>query len=147
MIEYDGDMFTTTSRAVAHGVNCSGVMGAGIAKTVREKFPHNYENYRAACLAGTLKPGEVHVNYENGLYILNMATQNKPGRDARYEWVFESALAVMRGAVNIGIPTVAVPEIGSGIGGLEWDKVAQILLTTEIIVDTKAEWEVWHYHG
>jgi O-acetyl-ADP-ribose deacetylase (regulator of RNase III) len=76
-----------------------------------------------------------------------MATQDQPGRHATYEWVFTSALHSLRGAVNIGIDRVAVPQIGCGIGGLEWDKVAQILVTTEILVDTKAEWEVWYFNG
>lgn len=147
MIERRGDLFTSTAPALGHGVNCAGVMGAGIAKTFREKYVHNYENYRAACLAGQLKPGEVHVNYENEKYILNLASQNTPGRDARYEWLFQSALAAATGAVRIGIDRIAIPEIGCGIGGLEWDKAAQTLLTVEIIVDTKMEWEVWHYEG
>lgn len=145
MIDRNGDMFTSDAKALAHGVNCAGVMGAGVAKRFREEFPHNYENYRYACQAKILRPGEIHVNFEKDKYILNLASQNKPGRDASYEWLFSSALAAVRGAVNIGIDRIAVPEIGSHIGGLEWDKVAQVLLTTEILVDTKVEWEVWHY--
>lgn len=145
MIDQTGDMFTSTARAYGHGVNCAGVMGAGVAKTFREKFPHNYENYRAACLRKQLKPGTVHVNYENGIYILNMASQRTPGRDASYEWLFSSALAAAKGAVNVGIDRIAIPEIGSHIGGLEWEKSAVVLRTVETIVDEKVQWEVWHY--
>lgn len=147
MIHKTGDMFTTDASAIGHGVNCAGIMGAGIAKAMREKFPHNYENYRAACKAGQLKPGGVQVNQENGLYIVNMASQNKPGRDARYDWLFSSALAAAEGAVRNGIDRVAIPEVGCGIGGLKWNNVAHILGTIEWIVmeNGNFDWEVWHY--
>lgn len=150
MIEKTGDMFTSDAPALGHGVNCAGMMGAGVAKTFRQKFPHNFENYKAACDRGLLKPGECHVNFEKGVYLINMATQNTPGRDATYERVFSAAMFAAKGAVNIGIDRIAIPEIGSHIGGLTWDKVEQVLLTVEYIVNPDPtnkvfEWEVWHY--
>jgi len=33
-----------------HAVNCKGVMGAGIAKHIKEKHPHVYEDYNQTCL-------------------------------------------------------------------------------------------------
>lgn len=150
MIEKTGDMFTSDAPALGHGVNCAGVMGAGVAKTFREKYPHNYENYRAACLRKQLKPGQVHVNFENGVYILNMATQNMPGADATYPRIFEAALKAAEGAVAKGITRVAIPEIGSHIGGLEWEAVKRVLKDVEFIVNFNNngpafDWEVWHY--
>jgi O-acetyl-ADP-ribose deacetylase (regulator of RNase III) len=150
MIHLTGDMFTSDAPALGHGVNCAGVMGAGVAKTFRELYPHNYENYRAACQRKQLKPGMVHVNQENGKYLLNMASQNMPGADASYEWLFAAALAAARGAVKVGVDRVAIPEIGSHIGGLTWVNVEAVLETVEFIVNPKNdslvfEWEVWHY--
>lgn len=146
-------MFTSDAPALGHGVNCVGVMGAGVAKQFKEKFPHNYINYRGACQTKVLKPGMVHVNKENGRFILNMATQNMPGADARYSRVFEAALNGANGAVGRGIDRVAIPEIASDIGGLKWDSVRQVLLTVEYIINEGQpseggfNWEVWHYHG
>lgn len=155
MIEKTGNLFDSTAPAIGHGVNCAGVMGAGIAKTFRELYPHNYENYRAACLAGQLKPGQIAVNRENDKYIINMASQNKPGADASYPWLFEAAFTAANQAVANGIPVIAVPEIGSGIGGLEAWKVKMLLKSVEAIVNDgvtagkgmKFQWEVWHYAG
>ena len=34
---------------ICHQVNCQGVMGSGIAKQVREKYPNVYNSYKKAC--------------------------------------------------------------------------------------------------
>lgn len=150
VILLEGNLFDSDAPALGHGVNCAGVMGAGVAKTFRELYPHNYENYRAACQRKQLKPGQVHVNFEHSKYILNMATQNMPGSDATYPRLFEAALNAAEGAVAKGIDRVAIPEIGSGIGGLDWIAVKALLKDVEFIVNFNREpetfqWEVWHY--
>lgn len=42
----DGDLFTTNAKIICHQVNCQGKMGSGVAKQVREKYPHVYEEYK-----------------------------------------------------------------------------------------------------
>lgn len=42
---------------LAHGVNCVGAMGAGIAVNFKRKFPDMYEEYNARCKRGLLIPG------------------------------------------------------------------------------------------
>lgn len=50
MTEINGDILTipTDGRptVVCHQVNCKGVMGAGLAKQIREKHPEVYEAYK-----------------------------------------------------------------------------------------------------
>lgn len=45
----DGDLFTTDARFIVHQVNCKGVMGSGVAKQVRNKYPHVFVEYKKAC--------------------------------------------------------------------------------------------------
>lgn len=142
MIKREGSLFDTETKTIGHGVNCVGVMGAGIAKPIKEMFPNNYANYKAACQGGFLVPGETLVCVEYGLTLFNMATQRKPGRDARYNWVFSATLDAAQTAVTLGLDTIAIPMIGCGIGGLKWSKVEKILDTVEFIVPN-FEWEVW----
>ena len=137
MIHRDGDLFTASSLIIGHGVNCAGLMGAGIAKQFKAKYPHNFLNYEAACKAGQLKPGQVHVNFERDKYIVNMATQKMPGADATYPRVFEAAYHAAVGARRIGYDRIAIPEIASKIGGLEWSKVEEVLTAVESVVSTK----------
>lgn len=154
MIFKRGDLFTTELKAIGHGVNCSGVMGAGIAKPIKDKWPNNFKNYEAACRGGFLAPGYTMVVVEDGMSIFNMATQSRPGRFARYDWVFGAALDAAEQAVEMGLDSIAIPMIGCGIGGLKWENVKALLQTVEFIVNDGNvpqdggrnrgfNWEVW----
>ncbi len=142
MIKKKGDLFTSTAAAIGHGVNCKGQMGAGIAVAFKEKFPKNYELYRNACGNGLLKPGEAMINKEADLFICNLSTQDNPGRDATYERVMYATVDAALQLEKHGVHVLALPLIGCGIGGLEWEGVEIILKAVEIIV-SGFEFEVW----
>lgn len=149
MIERHGDVFTTEATYIGHGVNCKGVMGAGIAKTVREKFPKVYEEYRHVCGSGGMEPGAVFPYPENGKMIVNMATQYMPGPDATYQNVFNCFHNFSRGAsmpdrISRYGNVIAIPQIGAGIGGLDWNLIKKIIEVVEE-VHPAIEYEVWYY--
>ena len=151
-----GNLFTSSQMALGHGVNCKGLMGAGIAKMFKENYPLNYREYQAACGVGDprlgptmLLPGRSLITMEDNRRIVNMATQYHPGRDARYTWLHLAARDAMLGLERLGIRSMAIPEIGCGIGGLRWDLVESILLELEDEFNGALhhgfEFEVWHY--
>lgn len=129
----EGDLFSVTQGAIGHGVNCRGVMGAGIAKPIKNKYPEMYAEYRELCRTGKLKPGGFFpwFDEESGLWVYNLASQDKPGADARLEWLSEAAGAALDHAASQGFSTVNIPRIGCGIGGLEWEDVACSLTQLE----------------
>jgi O-acetyl-ADP-ribose deacetylase (regulator of RNase III) len=150
MIERNGDVFTTKATYIGHGVNCRGVMGAGIAKTIRDRYPQVYLEYQKVCDSGAgFVPGNFFVYPENGKVIVNFATQDMPGPDATYDAVFCSLYRFAEVASN---PkklakygnVVAIPEIGCGIGGLEWPIVKMLIEAVEEI-HPDIVFEVWHY--
>lgn len=127
-----GDLFLNRvkAEALAHGCNCAGSMGAGIAVGFKERYPAMFEEFRRRCKA---KPpefalGDVFLWREAGKpTVFNLGTQPRPGRGATYP-VVEAALKAMRAAADgAGIRSIAVPRIAAGYGGLSWKKVkAQI---------------------
>lgn len=129
-IEYlAGDLFANEHavQAFAHGCNCQGSMGAGIAVGFRQRYPEMYEQYRAKCKATPreFNLGDVWLYKTNGLpSVFNLATQEGVWRArASYEAI-ESALGKMRSLANDeGITSIAIPRIGVGYGGLSWKKV------------------------
>ena len=119
MITYiEGDLFTCGIKALAHGCNCQGVMGAGIAAQFRARFPAMYERYRNLCADGWFIPGEVMPWTEQDRVVFNLATQARPGLDAQ-PWMIAAAVGrmIMYG-VRHRITEIAMPWIGTGIGGL-----------------------------
>jgi O-acetyl-ADP-ribose deacetylase (regulator of RNase III) len=143
MIEREGNLFDSDQRALGHGVNCKGMMGAGIAKGFRDLYEHNYEVYKEQCNVRGLRPGGVLIVPSQGRYIVNLASQDEPGPDARYHWLYKSALEAVTQLQSIGVDSMALPLVGCGIGGLRWPVVKAIL--TEIETTTGFEFEVWTY--
>jgi len=142
-----GDIFTTTQPAIGHGVNTKGVMGAGIAKTIRRTFPDVYETYRDLCHAGELKPGEVmpvFSAYPPHKWVFNIASQDVPGPSARYEWLEDGVRDAFQVLSDFGIEGIALPRIGAGIGGLDWARV-EPFITNIAAQFPHIEVELWEF--
>ena len=43
---FDGDILNASEYILAHQVNCMGIMGSGIAKQIKDKYPEVFEQYR-----------------------------------------------------------------------------------------------------
>lgn len=132
VIEIEGDLFEHVSEgdAIAHGVNCRGFMGSGIALPIKNMFPENFLAYNELCRRGELLPGFVLPVIENGIIVLNMATQYELGPDAQYDYVDEAAQNLYAYCTMNAVKIVKMPKIGCGIGGLQWKSVAKILRET-----------------
>lgn len=119
-----GDLFDFAgTHAIAHGVNCVGVMGGGIAAQFARRYPKMKQFYQYACRNRALHPGGMipwHEELEDDNYhvILNCASQYLPGPDARLDALTNSLFLAAAYASAQGVP-LAIPEIGCGIGGLD----------------------------
>ncbi len=147
MIFKQGNLFDTDAPAIGHGVNCRGVMGAGIAVQFRDRHPDMYANYRALCENGTLVPGTNFLfDVPVGPTVINMATQRDPGPNARLEWVRSCAEHAVQAGLERGWDRIAVPQIGCGIGGLKLADVIKHLEQAELLVGRwTVQFEMWEY--
>ena len=128
MIEYKtGDLLAEEAEALVNSVNCVGVMGRGVALQFKEAFPGNYDAYVAHCKRNEMQPGHVFV-YETGAtvfprYIINFPTKRHWRGKSRLEDI-ESGLASLTKEIrSYGISSIAIPPLGSGLGGLHWPEV------------------------
>ena len=137
-----GDLFANAyqAQALAHGCNCQGAMGAGIAVGFRERYPAMYADYRRRCKAAPrqFNPGDVFLWKDAALpWVFNLATQEDYGRSrasagrshapATYDAI-ERALSAMRALADAEhIASIALPRIGAGHGGLAWPNVRAII--------------------
>jgi O-acetyl-ADP-ribose deacetylase (regulator of RNase III) len=133
-IQYiSGDLFANrfNALALAHGCNCKGSMGAGIAVSFKERYPAMYEEYRRRCKATPreFNPGDVFLWKEEGKpWVFNLATQDDYWRSrATYENVEKCLSRMKHIADQEGVSTIAIPRIGAGYGGLSWNKVKPII--------------------
>jgi O-acetyl-ADP-ribose deacetylase (regulator of RNase III) len=128
-----GDLFTNTYQAqgFAHGCNCAGAMGAGIAAGFRTRYPAMYEEYRRRCKATPreFNPGDVFLWKDaDQPWVFNLATQENYWRSRATYAAVEQALAAMRRLADVeGVCSIGMPRIGVGYGGLSWLHVREIV--------------------
>ena len=124
--EVRGDLLGAGLAAVAHGCNCAGTMGAGVAKDVRRRWPALYRAYRAACRKGSFLPGDVLV-WPGPPVVYNLAVQLRPGPTASLAAIEVAVARMLDLAEAEGIPEIGLPRIGCGPGGLRWSEVGSVL--------------------
>lgn len=116
-VEY-GNLFDHPAKGLAHGVNCLGVAGAGVALQMKRLYPEAIQKYTQKAAEGRLLPGSAMFCREPDRYIIHCASQHRPGPDARPEWLRSSLTDGLQMAAFHNIPSVALPLIGGGIGGI-----------------------------
>jgi O-acetyl-ADP-ribose deacetylase (regulator of RNase III) len=144
----DGDLCNAKTDIIVHQVNCRGVMGSGVAKAIREKWPFVYEKYKEVCdsinpykLLGKVYKVALDSKDQQPKYIMNLFGQLNYGR-AKLQYTNTEALkkgltAVYAYALNNNL-SVAMPyKIGCGFGGADWNEVYQMI--NEIFKDVEVE--------
>ena len=102
-------------------------MGKGIALQFKKAFPENFNAYQKACRRKEVKPGKMFV-YETGSmmnpkYIINFPTKRNWRGKSRLEYIDSGLTALLREIRKRKIHSVAIPALGSGLGGLNWNEV------------------------
>lgn len=128
MIEYkQGDILCANVEALVNTVNCVGVMGRGIALQFKKAFPQNFKAYAAACKREEVQPGRVFVFKTGQLtypyYIINFPTKRHWRGASRIQDIDSGLQALVEAIGQYEIRSIAIPPLGSGLGGLDWSKV------------------------
>lgn len=116
------DIWDTTADAVVVTVNCIGIMGKGIAKECKERYPEVFWRYKDECAKRLWQPGQVRVyRTDNGRFVILAATKSHWRYPSEEEWVRECVqrLAFLFDKTNYNFRSIALPALGCGNGGLD----------------------------
>lgn len=135
MLSYtQGNLLEADVAALVNAVNTVGVMGKGIALMFKKAFPENFKHYAAACKQGELQVGKMFVTNGPGLFgprwIVNFPTKQHWRNPSRLEWIRDGLVDLRRLVVEEKIPSIAVPPLGCGHGGLAWEVVRPLIEQT-----------------
>jgi len=126
-----GDIFTANLDALVNPVNTVGVMGKGLALEFKKQYPKNYEIYRQQCASGqAFFGGDVMDWSENGVTILNVATKEHWRDPSQLSFIEKGLKNIKRKCTNFGLKKLGMPKIGCGLGGLSWQEVCPMILST-----------------
>ena len=123
------DIFTSRAEAITNPVNCVGVSGAGLARQFARLYPYNNQLYRQACAEGRIRPGRgliTETGQERPRYIINFPTKRHWREDSRIEDIGLGLSNLRRQLLKRNITSVALPALGAGLGGLEWNDVRML---------------------
>ena len=128
MITYtQGNLLDAEVEAVVNTVNTVGVMGKGIALMFREAFPENFKLYAQACKKNEVQIGRMFVTECSSLlgpkWIINFPTKKHWRQPSKMEWLIDGLQDLKRIIQENDIRSIAVPPLGSGNGGLDWQSV------------------------
>lgn len=132
MITYTtGDILQADVDAVINTVNTVGVMGKGLALQFKRRYPTNYKEYKRACDAGEVRIGSMFVTETHELrgprFVINFPTKKHWRADSRMEYIRAGIQDLVRVIEDLGLKSVAVPPLGAGNGGLDWNNVRPVI--------------------
>jgi O-acetyl-ADP-ribose deacetylase (regulator of RNase III) len=126
-----GNILNVENGIIVHGCNNQGVWGAGLALSIKRKYPEAYKLYRDEWERRSgFNLGEVQfyfISYNK--IICNAITQENYGRDKRYvnyDAVRKAFEKIYPLAAIDNIP-IHFPKIGCGLGGGDWNIVKNII--------------------
>lgn len=133
MIRYiEGNILESNAEALVNTVNTVGVMGKGLALQFKKEFPKNFKIYQRACTEKNFGIGDLIISEEESLLygkktIIDLPTKTDWRKPSEYSYI-ESGLKKLANVVQEkGIKSIAVPSLGTGHGGLDWNKVKKLI--------------------
>lgn len=128
-----GDLLSSSCKVILHGTNAQGVMGSGIAKQIRKKWPNVYEIYHLRYKTFGLNLGDIiPVFTVDGRVVVNCVTQENFGHDKKcyvdYDAIEQCISKIDNLVYNWDTTEVGMPMIGAGLGGGEWPLIEDIII-------------------
>lgn len=130
MIKYvEGDIFSSPAQVIVNTVNTVGVMGKGIAKEFKIRYPQMFQIYKQACDSKKLTIGKLMLWYGEDRWILNFPTKENWRGKSKIEYIEKGLQEFCKCYADYNIVSIAFPKLGCGNGGLEWEEVKQVMET------------------
>lgn len=127
-----GNLLESDAQALVNTVNTDGVMGKGIALQFKNTYPNNYKNYVKACKEGSISIGNLLVYEEETLLngkkiIINFPTKTTWRKPSEYSYIDLGLKNLVELIKKYKIKSIAIPPLGAGNGGLDWNIVKDLL--------------------
>jgi len=123
-----GDLFKSSAQTLVNTVNCVGVMGKGVALGFRQRFPEMHREYQRLCELGEVRLGRPYLwKAVVPPWVLNFPTKDHWRENSSLEAIVAGLEYLEEHYREWGIESLAVPPLGSGLGGLDWRIVGPIL--------------------
>lgn len=133
MIEtVQGDITDVVSDAIVNAANSELWMGSGVAGAIKRKGGSQIET--EALAKGPIKPGEAVATGAGSLsakWVIHAAAMG-PDLVTDEEKVRTATLSALELAEELGAESIALPSLGTGVGGFPLGRAAEIMIDAAI---------------
>lgn len=128
MIVYmQGNILNTPAITIVNTVNTVGVMGKGIALSLKNRYSDMYEEYQEACVNKQFHVGQLMYYKSVDHDVLLFPTKAHWRYPSRMKWIEDGLKTFCRDYGAYGISSIAFPMLGCGNGGLNWVEVKPLM--------------------
>lgn len=123
-----GDLLKSSMQTHVNTVNCVGIMGKGIALAFKKQYPLMFKTYAAQCKRKEIKLGTPVLHQVSPWrLIVNFPTKGHWREKSKIQEVEKGLQVLVARYKEWGITSLAIPPLGCGNGGLEWDDVFPLM--------------------
>lgn len=134
----EGSIFDSGCHVLVNPVNCVGVMGKGLALRFKELFPQNFIEYKRNCTRGMIDIGTITANidrtfnkkFNKPVLIVNFPTKKHWAQKSEYDYITAGLHSLCDFILSNNINEIAIPAIGCGLGGLDWNTVKPMIINS-----------------
>lgn len=123
-------LFDSSMQTFTNTINTVGVMGAGIAKQFKARFPDMFEDYKQKCERQEVQTGQPYLwkpaDAETA-WVLNFPTKQHWRGKSEIQWIEEGLDYLLQHYREWNIQSLAVPALGCSLGGLKWEQVKPVM--------------------
>jgi len=132
-----GDITSLNVEVIVNAANGRGICGRGVAGSIGQAGGPEFRNMvRRICeSSGGFKAGESYIsptggNLEtNGIQsVYHAVTMEQPGGPTSYDIIAKAMRATLEMALANGVKSIAFPGLGTGVGQLDVERVASIMV-------------------
>lgn len=123
------DLFASPAQTLVNTVNTVGVMGKGVAKTFKDRYPEMFRDYKRACDSGELRIGSLMLWRGPQKWVLNFPTKTTWRLPSELSYIEAGLRKFVEEYENLGITSVSFPPLGCGNGNLIWSNVKPMMET------------------
>ncbi|MBZ9858646.1 MULTISPECIES: macro domain-containing protein [unclassified Mesorhizobium] len=128
MITYlESSVFESPAQTLVNTVNTVGVMGKGIAKEFKSRYPAMFAEYRKLCEQRALGVGKIHLWRSDTRWVLNFPTKTTWKLPSKLEYIHSGLAKFVESYKALSISSASFPPLGCGNGNLNWADVKPVM--------------------